>query len=178
MSVFLAALFHHHVSSPGFPVHSCLQYQFKSKSGVPSVVTTTIATGDTPYTSVLPLPPRSLSSSTRLPPFASLFGSHNTKHPQQAPQAQQASPSASLHKAIPSDQPLDVPACTAPACRAAPWFPFAPITLAGSTGPALVVPARYSAAPSFKTLEPVLRQDRKAHTVNDYQIPIANLDVI
>ncbi|KAJ7224609.1 hypothetical protein GGX14DRAFT_557466 [Mycena pura] len=84
------------------------------------------------YTSVLPLPPRappslsrgSLSSSTR---FASFFGSHNTKHPQQAPQAQQASPSASLHEAIPSDQPLDVPACTAPACRAAPWFPFAPV---------------------------------------------------
>ncbi|KAJ7216388.1 hypothetical protein GGX14DRAFT_358898 [Mycena pura] len=80
------------------------------------------------YTSSLPLPPRappplpprptslsraSLSSSTRLPnPFASLFGSHNTKHPQQAPQTQQASPPASLHEAVPPDQPLDVPAFT------------------------------------------------------------------
>ncbi|KAJ7443948.1 hypothetical protein B0H11DRAFT_2162781 [Mycena galericulata] len=88
------------------------------------------------YTPALPLPPRTppplpprpgltrsaahLASSaqslpSRLPnPFSSLFGSHSGKHPppQTQQQQQQASPPASLHEAITSDQPLDVPAFT------------------------------------------------------------------
>ncbi|KAJ6562497.1 hypothetical protein B0H19DRAFT_1144755 [Mycena capillaripes] len=76
------------------------------------------------YTASLPLPPRTppplpprpgLSRSShpqslpsRLPnPFASLFGSNNSKHP---PPAQQASPPASIHEVTSSEQPLDVPA--------------------------------------------------------------------
>ncbi|KAJ6511522.1 hypothetical protein C8R47DRAFT_1034702 [Mycena vitilis] len=78
------------------------------------------------YTASLPLPPRTppplpprpnlsrnangQSLPSRLPnPFASLFGSHPSKHP---PPTQQASPPASIHEAASSEQPLDVPAFT------------------------------------------------------------------